>query len=412
MNIRNLLLPLVIVTTCLSDDVLSQVQTWQFGDTLVIIGTDQDDDIHFTNYDVYGTQLPKGSIGLIDSLGFYPAWIPHVFHGVSNIDIYLGEGNNQASTNLASIDANVFLQAGAGANFIAVNSRRDVEVRLGDGVNFLDVWDVQGNLSIEMGSGVNHAVNNLDMNSLCEIGGNTEIVAQGDNDIQIDGASFEQNVHIETDHLPDNVWINDSSVAGDFTLEAGTGINGLVVRGVNCNGNVLIDGSSGENYVTVASSFSSGQPTIIGGDLTIRTLASNDRVCVRETSLAGSVDIQTGAGDDIVELGKAGTGPTIVNGDVYINSGIHSDEVELVGVSAYRVTVDTLSGSDNVLIEDCYIEDLIARLRNGNDVIAFLNTLVAFATTLDGGNHYDEADMVNSDLGTVTHSNFEDGNLP
>lgn len=375
MTIRNTFLPLLLLTACVSDHARSGVTTFQSGDTLVLLGTNQRDDIVFTQYDASGALLPKGAIAFIDNEGFAP-YLPQIFYGVAHIEMYLGEGTSHvdSATNV-NIWANVFVQAGSDGNFVTLRRiHGNVEARLGDGFNVLNITDVSRDVSVELGS-------NYNILGLEDIGGDTDAVFHG-----------ERNE------------IYAGSVGGDLTLNLSGGDNTMSVRGQNYLGDVLIN-AAGVNTIRVGRF---AAQTSIVGDLTIKTLTAEDDVTVLSTSVLGSLDVRTGAGDDTVALGgSGGNGSVSVAGGIYINSGIHSDVLSLFSVSATQVTLDTLSGSDYVEIDDCQFETLFTRLRNGHDVMVLRDCFVVLWTFLDGGNHSDAVTGIDSDLGSLTHQNFE-----
>lgn len=384
MTIRTLLLPLLLLIASGGDQARAGVTTFRFGDTLFLFGSDQRDEIFFTGYDATGAVLPKGWIAFMDNEGPSPG-MPQVFSGINHVHIDLGAGQCQVSTNSTHIYASMFLRAGSEANFINLHRvHGDLDVRLGDGVSFLTASDVSGDVSIEVGLGGNGVGSN--QLSVWGIDGDTEVIVEG----------YENTIYTR-------------AVSGNLSLDLDGEENSTFVRGEGYLGDVFIS-ASGTNTISVGSHT---EPTSFVGDLTIRTFASQDDVTIKACSVLGSVDVQTGAGDDTVVLGTSnGNGQVAVSGETYINSGIHSDEVSLFSVSAAQVTIDTLSGSDSVEIDDCQFETLFARLRNGHDAISLHDSLVALWTFLDGGNHTDDVEVTDSDLGSVTHQNFENSNLP
>ena len=65
--------------------------------------------------------------------------------------------------------------------------------------------------------------------------------------------------------------------------------------------------------------------------------------------ILGTLSVQTGEGDDVVDLGGWGYGTSAIGGDVAIATAGGRDNVRIEDTSVYAsVTIDTAEGSDYV----------------------------------------------------------------
>ncbi len=143
-----------------------------------------------------------------------------------------------------------------------------------------------------------------------------------------------------------------------------------------------------------------GQRTVIGGDLAIDTGAGDDRIEVRSflTSVGGDVHLVTGSGQDFVFVDHIS-----IAGSLRVDSGTESDKVMFQWATINgNVTVETLSGDDRVTFVWSSIDgSMTVDTGDGEDRVQFSGGSVAADTAINTGSGEDYVKVSRGDGGSL-----------
>lgn len=262
--------------------------------------------------------------------------------GYSSIEAHLGDGNNTLiddSDNYYGGEGYHYISAGNGDNIIQIGQDiandpnieqgilyRRIELNLGDGKNFVEIKDGDGNINIRLGQGENTILFTDDMDSVninCDEGeggiykypensnGNNTVIQTKKLDIEHSYYDwyYDESLgeYIQGDQLTVvsesndlNIALGDgnnaitlSDTAQDYTLDLGNGTNTIIIGKEGSDNNYamqsLLSLGDGNNEVSVLSGDGTLDIYAAGGDNSMLLSADLD-----------NVSIQLGDGDNII----------------------------------------------------------------------------------------------------------------
>jgi hypothetical protein len=203
-------------------------------------------------------------------------------------------------------------------------------------------------------------------------------------------------------------------LGGTLYLDAGDGPDLLVVENVLAVGNIVASGGGGDDSIRFGSgpeveparvgASARGDIVIYGGDgtdtvtvnqaTTVNSFLANlgdaapagagNKLTVHNSSFSNDAAILGGAQSDLLELRAVNL---VTN--LYIQTGGGNDTVDLQGtlVTAGLLTIDTSAGSDNVRVDNSNIRTLALFTGDGNDTVTLSANLIDdFFADLGAGN--------------------------
>jgi len=221
---------------------------------------------------------------------------------------------------------------------------RDVNVRLGEGIDVIEMTDVAVSHDLIVHGG--HSGDTLSITDGA-VGRNVIVDAgQGDNTLNIDGTAISGRLTFSATWGVDTLNMsNDASVAGQVNFQPGRGENTCSVNGVSI-GSLTIDGRHGPSHVGVVQSTIQGRMSVVTGsdvdniridhgtlkgNLKIDTHAGADRVEIENSSFENNALFNTGSGNDqmYVETEASGDPGTVFSGYTRMLLGAGTDSVVL-----------------------------------------------------------------------------------
>lgn len=190
-----------------------------------------------------------------------------------------------------------------------------------------------------------------------------------------------------------------SRVGGGVSIVGGAQRDGVEITGTTVGGGVAAALGNGDNFLgiyessiaSLAYTGGSAYDEVDTADLRVRygvsvvTGAGDDEVYLHDhggpqTSVGGSIAVNTGAGADYVEIASA------VRGALSLATGTGADEVRIYETSVgLNAAINTDGGDDSVAIELTQVRsNLVVALGAGNDELTIADTS-AFAAFLYGG---------------------------
>ena len=288
--------------------------------------------------------------------------------------------------------------------------------------NVINVFDSQGDLTIEAGYGDNHiAVYNVE-------GGLTATAMGGDNIITVE--DVRDDVVMAAGAGSDTITI--SNTGGSLTLNAGGGDNTILIDDTVGAINNLESGD-GEDTITISNTGGSlfmdtgstnmaagaGSDTITisntgantGGSLTLNAGGGNNTISIDDT--VGAIDsLTSGDGEDIITVHET-------RGNITLMSGGGDDNLLIYDSYGQSITVYAGAGNDDINFTGM-AENLLANFYGdeGNDRIDFdgrggtndgtVNTFDGSTLRWSGGDGRDTAKIIFTSFGTTTYELFED----
>lgn len=263
----------------------------------------------------------------------------------------------------------------------------------------------------------------------------------GFNAFGIDGSSLAANgtvggvVSVLGDRQSDGVAVISTDVRGGVSSNLRDGDNGLDVFDALVVGSITYSGGNGNDFVQVEDSTVVGVVSAVLGEGAFNDFAAYDSILGGVSVLGGSgqefvdtanvevktnVIVSTFAGNDDINLHEHGAGSTDVAGLISVDSGSGDDFVEVSGESGslsvltgdgldevvvydsmfkYNVTVNTGNHNDDVTMDNVEIGGMLTvLLGEGNDVVDVDGLVVGLNALLDAGGGDDVATIVDADI--------------
>ncbi len=168
-------------------------------------------------------------------------------------------------------------------------------------------------------------------------------------------------------------------------------------RDLNLSGGLTLNMGDGNDTIRFVDR---GHATYIGGDLAIDTGAGDDSIEVQTpvTSVGGDVHIITGSGQDYVMVDRM-----FVAGNLHVDSGTESDTVTFRWATIDgNVTVETLSGDDRVrFVWASSGGSMTLDTGDGDDQVKLTSVSVAADTAINTGSGEDYVKVSRSDVGSL-----------
>ncbi len=211
---------------------------------------------------------------------------------------------------------------------------------------------------------------------------------------------------ITVDNLADNIRIQGDGVEHEYAITAfnGTTVNGVVngtvtaglvenmllkltagadvysLDNANLPGDIVIGGGSGNKTITLGTS---GQPIIVGGNVSVNGGTGNDTIYVNQTYVTGSLTIIGGSGGS---SNRITTAFSAIHGDLTITGAAGYDLVQQTQVSIGGVwTIDVGAGNDLISAAQCAATgNATFSSGTGIDTIAIAGVDLKSAATFDG----------------------------
>ncbi len=202
-----------------------------------------------------------------------------------------------------------------------------------NGATFRDFYVGSGNLNINLGN--------------------------GDNTITIKDAPI-NNLNVDTGTGRDKVIFDHSRTTGVTNLRTGAGndlVNMIEARMGNDatdHMNLFLDTGADTFY-----SYNSNVPSEISGNLNVYMSRSNtdrdvDVISLTNAKVRGTLNMHTGAGDDIVEVRRV-----VVGNDVILNMGADADKAKFIEVQALDDFFAYMgAGADTLEIDDVWADQM------------------------------------------------------
>lgn len=290
------------------------------------------------------------------------------------------------------------------------------------------------NLSIVLGDG-NDSVNLAGYSSIVPlfiVAGGQPIVSQPAQPLQFSG-----NVSIIAGNGNDTVGIGTTKISGNLSITLGGGNDSVGVGTTTVHGDVNIRGGDGNDSIflsgppslstpivvqplyfpssiigpvpfsqsVIATTTTSVSPSLVTwvttsaqfqGNVSVTLGKGTDSVSVQDADIKGSLTIDTGAGRDIIEVGRplitmanaanlTGNGSDLTIGGVMsVIGGGGGDQVTLNTLKAKIIDVVTGQGADNLSLAGATADALFAALGAGDDTFDTsngnnsINSLIAF----------------------------------
>jgi hypothetical protein len=135
-------------------------------------------------------------------------------------------------------------------------------------------------------------------------------------------------------------------VPRNLIVNTGDGNDGIAIS-ADVEGAAIINTGNGSDAVAYGSAFELESDLFVGTDLVVLTGSGNDNVCALFVEVQGLINVQTGGGNDIVDLEEFDAGAVLVI------SGAGNDTVDINEFDTDRtVVVDTGAGNDFAFLDD------------------------------------------------------------
>jgi hypothetical protein len=339
--------------------------------------------------------------GTTDGRDYYVHWWPDSttaplvssFSGVTDVIMFLGEGNNYVRLFDEEILGSLEIISGDGDDDISledsiIGTSTNLDLGHGDNRVFTPGNVFNGSLTINTGDG-------------------TDQINPGTSNQRT--AVFNGSVRISLGDGQGYCVFDDSQCNGDISLTFGvsTYTNNYSRLTGDYIGNVIVNSVEGDDKHLVRGN--------IGGDLELRSTGGNDELLVEGCTVQGDLVLKTAGGKDFIRL-RQQYGPVEVFGKTTIESGAHADDI-VIDDSILRgaVSVKTAGSNDLVEIDDStFVHSLYMNLGGGSDDLRIENASSLSSTFLNGGSGMDFGSANNSSLGQgrrLTRLSIEQGNL-
>lgn len=185
-------------------------------------------------------------------------------------------------------------------------------------------------------------------------------------------------------------------IAGDATINAGSGDDYAGVKYSDIDGGVSISGSGGNDVAGIGDS--------VANDFVFRGGAGDDTVSVIESVTIEQIELVLGSGDNDARVeDSAGAGLTITSTsgadtieidsfnakyeNVNLRTGGNNDDITIDGLNdVAELRIQTAGGDDSVEIRDAEAEETLINTGGGDDeVFAALSTFGESQFTMGGG---------------------------
>jgi hypothetical protein len=289
------------------------------------------------------------------------------------VSVKANGGDDDVDLSDAEVLGSVSLDLGAGDNEVYLNSLRcggAVSVKANGGGDYVDLGDgeVHGSVSLDLGAGQNE----VDMTYL-SAGGNVQVTTGKDNDrIYLHEADISGNLLLNL-----GAGVNYAStldemycamqVSGNVIVNMGVGNDELVLTGVDRAKDLILNLGAGDNKFSLANGTARGNLAYTGATGK-DTITIGDEDTDTEILICGDVKINTGAGDDKIDLydldalknltintGQSTHGDALrmlgtgVGGNLGVTAGNGADKIDLEGLWVGRsVAINTGAGDDTV----------------------------------------------------------------
>ncbi len=300
--------------------------------------------------------------------------------------------------------------AGAGVDLDGIFSRH-IKIKMGDGDDLVIIggddggdgpgggndtlFDIDGNVQIDLGPGVAAGVNQEAMLDLVDVAGSIKITTK-DNEAYtlISNSTVGKNVQIALGGGDNYAGIEDTTVGGNVKIQNKDGAAEVYVDGSDVGGSVSIANGKGLYVVQIDSSLIGKNLSVKNKELVSGNPADVQVIKVWDTNIDGSVNISSGKGDAYLEIDDANAGDT--NGDgvvigkkLSISSKDGDDTVYVHKTTAASIKVSTGKGGDATTrldVEDITTAGSLALTnKSGITIIDVARALVVKKTTLTGG---------------------------
>jgi hypothetical protein len=207
------------------------------------------------------------------------------------------------------------------------------------------------------------------------LAGNVTAVITGAGNLVVNGDSGDNDISVAIDEMGNvTITANDGETIDDSGL-VGSQVSGDVrINLKGGNDTVLLEGPAGELPIDdVTMIGGSGNDLMIAGDLygmsgnvKMTGGSGNDEMVVKYAGLSGDVSMNSGSGEDVVTIYSA------YSDDIKINSGGDSDNVTVDSVTTYgKLAVSVASGDNSVFIsETSAYEGISVKAGGGADEIS------------------------------------------
>ncbi|MBX9608762.1 MAG: hypothetical protein K2Y51_21255 [Gammaproteobacteria bacterium] len=275
------------------------------------------------------------------------------FAGVSHVEtLTLGA---DAADNLQSIVLGAAASA-AGLTTLDADGAGDDDIQV-------DATAFAGALHITTGAGVDQI--------LLGSGGSVVDAGDGNNSVALGADGDEASDHVTTGSGDDLFFLDAAQLNAGLFIDSGAGADQVEVSGDAALVDADFDNLANlENLVLVGDAADNAQSVVLGANAVtagithfVATTNGGDAISVDAGAFIAALDIQTGAGDDVITLGSggsvvnAGSGDNLVvvgaandgTNDDQVTTGGGDDRVELTGAQLSANLVVNAGGGDDVL---------------------------------------------------------------
>lgn len=264
------------------------------------------------------------------------------------------------------VPRHLLVRAGDGRDGVGVSADigRGVNVNLGSGNNTFALVGstVEDNVIVRAGSGADHL---LVLGS--QIDGVLDAnLGNGQNLVEIFGSSIGKTAVLITGKHRDIIAIVDSSIDDHLIVRTGSGrddVLGLAGQGsgLAVDGNVDIDTGAHDDVVVLTGG--------IDGNVNIRTLGGNDVVELEELNIRKNLYVNLGTGHDGMFAGF-----TSIGGNATLDAGSGDDVITLLACDVAKVFVALMgSGKDVLNVFDSSAQRAILRGGSSSDTLNYDN---------------------------------------
>jgi len=344
-----------------------------------------------------------------------------------NTQISASGGNNLINLDNSGLTGDVnSISLAAGDDQLTANSSGQTTIRVGEGANQINL-DGGGSFSVSAGGGDDQVkIQGLINSTLNLANGNNTILAQ-DGNHKITTGSGNDNITIgagtstiSSGDGDDNVTITTTQNTNNYTINLGAGNDSVQLNG---NGGELarVSSSSGNDQININNirsqiTLSSGDNTVnlnnsqlSGDNNSISTGAGNDTIAVKSN---GSNTINVGNGTNQITLSgnssntvTSGSGNDVIKsyaGSLTLNSGAGDDVLEITSNEAQdKLTLNLGDGNDTVKITATGAATTIAN-NYGDDSYDLTGTQVKLSDTLGNMTLALNNQQLTNDMNTIT----------
>jgi hypothetical protein len=299
----------------------------------------------------------------------------------SDLIINLGDGNNVLSIDNAYINGEINITSGEGADLITLGEFQPVSPR--DSLRIFDLGDLGGDDIVRLG--VTRYSVFVGSRAFIDLhgGGNDQVALYG------------------------------ASSVDDTTIQTHTGDDSIYVYGFTSHGGLALLGDEGNNSLAAIACYAPN-------GISLRGLDGSNSFYVQDVYTIFGLDViaHIGAGPDNRPSSSVITVSGCLVDAVQIVGTRGHDEMTIVGnnVSAAipqsnrlhnTMMIDGLEGDDNIQVHYNFIlENLFARMGDGNDFLWFNTNNVRGRAELDGGFGTNSLRLSGNVIGTLAMSNF------